>query len=36
MNHWLILPILLPAIVGALLALAVRNDIVLAAVSAAW
>lgn len=30
MNHWLILPILLPAIVGALLALAVRNDIVLA------
>ncbi|XZE55752.1 monovalent cation/H+ antiporter subunit D [Planctomycetaceae bacterium SH139] len=30
MNHWLILPILLPAIVAALLALAVRNDIVLA------
>lgn len=30
MNHWLILPILLPAMVAPLLALAVRHDIVLA------
>ncbi len=30
MNHWLILPILIPATVAPLLALAVRNDIVLA------
>jgi len=30
MNHWLILPILVPAIVAALLALAVRHDLVLA------
>lgn len=32
MNHWLILPILLPAIVAPLLAMAVRHDIVLARV----
>lgn len=32
MNHWLILPILVPAIVAPLLALAVRHDIVLARV----
>lgn len=32
MNHWMILPILIPAIVAPLLALAVRNDIVLARV----
>jgi multicomponent K+:H+ antiporter subunit D len=32
MNHWMILPILLPAIVAPLLALAVRHDIVLARV----
>jgi len=32
MNHWIILPILLPAIVAPLLALAVRHDIVLARV----
>jgi hypothetical protein len=32
MNHWMILPILLPAIVAPLLALAVRNDIVLSRV----
>lgn len=30
MNHWIILPILLPAIVAPLLALAVRHDLVLA------
>ncbi len=30
MNHWIILPILVPAIVAPLLALAVRHDIVLA------
>src|SRR6056297_412751 len=30
MNHWMIFPILLPAIVASLLALAVRHDIVLA------
>ncbi|MBW7860062.1 MAG: monovalent cation/H+ antiporter subunit D [Rhodocyclaceae bacterium] len=30
MNHWLILPILLPALVAPLIALAVRHDIVLA------
>jgi len=30
MNHWLILPILLPAMVAPLLALAVRHDLVLA------
>lgn len=30
MNHWLILPILFPAVVAPLLALTVRNDIVLA------
>lgn len=30
MNHWIILPILLPAIVAPLLALSVRHDIVLA------
>lgn len=30
MSHWLIFPILLPAVVAPLLALAVRNDIVLA------
>jgi multicomponent K+:H+ antiporter subunit D len=30
MNHWLILPILIPAVVAPLLALAVRNDLVLA------
>lgn len=32
MNHWLILPILLPAVVGALLVLAARHDAVLARV----
>lgn len=32
MNHWMILPILFPAIVAPLLALAVRHDIVLARV----
>ena len=32
MNHWLILPILIPAVVAPLLALAVRNDLVLARV----
>lgn len=32
MNHWMILPILLPAVVAPLLALAVRHDIVLARV----
>src|SRR5690554_3078296 len=32
MNHWLILPILVPAIVAPLLAMAVRHDIVLARV----
>jgi multicomponent K+:H+ antiporter subunit D len=32
MSHWLIFPILLPAIVAPLLALAVRNDLVLARV----
>lgn len=32
MNHWLILPILFPAVVAPLLALTVRNDIVLARV----
>lgn len=32
MNHWLILPILIPAIVAPLLAMAVRHDIVLARV----
>lgn len=30
MNHWLILPILIPAVVAALLTLAVRHDLVLA------
>lgn len=32
MSHWLILPILIPAVVAPLLALAVRNDLVLARV----
>lgn len=32
MNHWLILPILIPAVVAPLLALAVRHDMVLARV----
>ena len=32
MNHWMILPILLPAVVAPLLALSVRHDIVLARV----
>ena len=32
MNHWLIMPILFPAVVAPLLALAVRKDILLARV----
>ncbi|WP_246261757.1 hypothetical protein [Azoarcus taiwanensis] len=32
MNHWIILPLLLPALVAPLIALAVRHDIVLARV----
>ena len=32
MNHWMILPILIPAVVAPLLVIAVRNDIVLARV----
>ena len=32
MNHWLILPILMPAILGAVLVIAARHDIVLSRV----